>query len=105
MFGQGAGDPASAGAWVVSSATVDGNDRVIPSGAADRILSEACNPTRASTEGAFHQCAAQLGFHEVVTAHPASQFWPMQIWESLAFCALGVTLIALCFWWARHRTS
>jgi hypothetical protein len=105
MFGPGAGDPASAGAWVVSSKTVDGNGSAIPSGSADRILAEACNLTRSSTEDAFHQCANRLGIHDVVTAHPASQFWPMQIWESLAFCGLGVALVAACFWWVRHRTS
>jgi hypothetical protein len=105
MFGPGAGDPASAGAWVVSSATVDGNGRVVPPGAADRILADACNLTRTSSEDAFHQCADQLGLHDVVTAHPANQFWPMQLWESLAFCGLGVALVAACFWWVRHRTS
>ncbi len=105
MFGPGANDPASAGAWVVSSKTVDGNGRVIPSGSADRILAEACNLTRDSTEGAFRQCADSLGLHDVVTAHPASQFWTMQAWESLAFCALGAALVAASFWWVRHRTS
>ncbi len=105
LFSPGAGDPAAAGAWVVSSKTVDGNGRVIPSGSVDRILAEACNLTRTSTEDAFQQCAHRLGLHEVVTAHPATQFWPLQIWESLAFCGLGLVLVAACFWWVRHRTS
>jgi len=105
LFGPGAGDPASAGAWVVSSRTVDGNGLVIPPGSVDRILAEACNLTRTSTEEAFHQCAGRLGLHDVVMAHPASQFWAIQIWESLAFCGLGVALVAACFWWVRHRTS
>ena len=105
MFGPAADDPASAGAWVVSSKTVDGNGNVIPSGAADRILAEACDLTRTSSEAAYHQCADRLGLHDVVTAHPADQFWPMQMWESLAFCALGVALVAACFWWVQHRTS
>lgn len=105
MFGAAADDPASAGAWVVSSSTVDGTGRVIPRGAADGILAEACNLTRTSGEGAFRQCAEQLGFHDVVTVHPASQFWPMQLWESLAFCGLALALVASCFWWVRHRTS
>jgi hypothetical protein len=105
MFGPGANDPASAGAWVVSSKSVDSNGRVIGSGSADRVLAEACNLTRTSTEQAVHHCADRLGLHDVVTAHPASQFWPMQIWESVAFCGLGVALVAACFWWVRHRTS
>jgi hypothetical protein len=78
---------------------------VIPSGSADRILSEGCDLTRASSGGAFRECAERLGLHDVVTAHPANQFWPMQMWESLAFCALGVALVASSFWWVRHRTS
>jgi hypothetical protein len=105
MFGSAADDPRSTGAWVVSSTTVDGNGRVVPSGSADGILADACHLTRTSTEEAFHQCAEHLGLHDVVRAHPASQFWPMQIWESLAFCSLGVALVAASFWWVRHRTS
>jgi hypothetical protein len=105
LFGPGAGDPAAAGAWVVSSKTVDGNGKAIPPGSADRLLAEACNLTRTSTEAVYHQCAHRLGLHEVVTAHPATQFWPLQIWESLAFCGLGLALVAACFWWVRHRTS
>jgi hypothetical protein len=105
MFGRAADDPAAAGAWVVSAVTVDGHGRVIAPGAADRILAEACNLTRTSSEDAYRHCAEQLGLHDVVRVHPASQFWPMQLWESLAFCALGVALVAACFWWVRHRTS
>jgi hypothetical protein len=105
MFGAAADDPASTGAWVVSSQTVDGSGHVVSPGAADRILAEACNLTRTSSEEAFHQCAHRLGLHDVVTAHPASQFWPMQIGESLAFCTLGIALVAASFWWVRHRTS
>ena len=84
---------------------MDGNGRTIPSGAPDGILADACNLTRASTEQAFRQCADRLGFHEVVVAHPANQFWRMQLWESLAFCGLGAALLVACFWWIRHRTS
>jgi hypothetical protein len=105
MFGSGANDPSSAGAWVVSSATVDGKGRVLPRGGADRVLAQACHLTRNSSERAFTRCAGQLGLHDVVSAHPASQFWTMQIWESLAFCAVGFALVAACFWWVRHRTS
>jgi hypothetical protein len=105
IFGAGANDPASAGAWVVSSKTVDGRGRVIPSGSADRILADACGLTRTSTEAAFRQCADRLGLHDVVTVHPAGQFWTMQIWESVAFCSLAMALVAATFWWVRHRTS
>lgn len=105
IFAPAADDPASAGAWVVSSTIVDGHGRVVPPGAADRILAEACHLTRTSSEGAFRRCAEQLGLHDVVMAHPASQFWRMQIWESLVFCGLGVALVVACFWWVHHRTS
>jgi len=105
LFGPGAGDPASTGAWVVASRTVDSQGRPITSGAADRLLAEACQLTRTSSEDAYHQCARRLGLHEVVTVHPASQFWPMQMWESLAFCGVAFALVAASFWWVRHRTS
>ena len=89
----------------MSSSTVDGTGHVLPSGAADRVLAEACNLTRTSSEESYLQCADQLGFHEVVKAHPGSQFWTLQIWESIIFLGLGVALVLACHWWVRHRTA
>ena len=51
------------------------------------------------------RCADQLGVHEVVKIHPGSQFWTLQIWESITFLGLGGALVLACYWWVRHRTS
>jgi hypothetical protein len=91
MFGPG-GQAATAGAWVVSSSTVDRAGQVLPSGAAHRVLAKACDLTRTSSETSYMQCADQLGLHEVGKVHPGSHFWTMQIWESIIFCGLGAGL-------------
>ena len=49
--------------------------------------------------------AHQLGLHEVVKVHPGSQFWTLQIWESITFFGLGAALVLACLWWLRHRAS
>lgn len=105
MFGSPGGDVPSSGAWVVSRSTVDGSGHAIRGGSADRLLVDACSLTRDSTEAAYNQCAHTLGLHDVLKAHPASQFWTLQIWESVAFGGLAVVLVAACFWWVGHRTS
>jgi hypothetical protein len=105
MFGPPDEHAATAGAWVMSSSTVDGTGHVLTPGAADRVLAEACDLTRTSSEASYLRCADQLGLHEVVKAHPGTQFWTLQIWESLIFCGLAAALMAACFWWVRKRTS
>ena len=55
MFGPPDEQAATAGAWVMSSSTVDGAGHVLPSGAADRVLAEACNLTRTSSEASYLQ--------------------------------------------------
>ncbi len=105
LFGPPDEHASTTGAWVMSSSTVDGSGHVLPGGAADRVLTEACNLTRTSSEASYMQCADQLGLHEVVKAHPGSQFWTLQVWESVIFCCLGVALAFACYWWVRHRTS
>lgn len=105
MFGPPDEHTATAGAWVMSSSTVDGAGHVLPSGAADRALAEACNLTRTSSAASYTRCADQLGLHEVVKAHPGSQFWSLQVWESVIFLGLGAALALACYWWIRHRAS
>ena len=57
MFGPPDDQAATAGAWVLSSSTVDGAGHVVPSGAADRMLAEACNLTRTSSEASYMRCS------------------------------------------------
>jgi hypothetical protein len=37
-------------------------------------------------------------FHEVVTFHPASQYWALQLAETAIFLALAAAFIGLGFW-------
>ncbi len=105
MFGPPDEHAPTAGAWVMSSSTVDGTGHVLAAGTTDGVLAEACDLTRTSSEASYLRCADHLGLHEVVKAHPGNQFWTLQIWESLIFCGLAAALVAACFWWVRHRTS
>ena len=90
---------------VVGLVGANGAGHVLSGGAADRVLAEACNLTRTGTEAAYMRCADQLGLHEDVKAHPASQFWTLQIWESIAFLGLAVALVARLPLVGRHRPA
>ena len=105
LFGPTDEQAATTGAWVISSSTVDRAGHVLPSGAADRMLAEACDLTRTSSEAIYLRCVRPTRSPRGAKAHPASQFWTLQIWESITFLALGVALILACHWWVRHRTS
>ncbi|HMG43975.1 MAG TPA: ABC transporter permease subunit [Acidimicrobiales bacterium] len=105
MFGSVEGSASTAGAWITSGRTVDAAGNPVSGGSIDNMLAEACNLTRDSSDGAWDACAHHLGIHDVVTMHPASQFWTLQAWETAGFLALAATLAAATFWWIRHRTS
>ncbi len=65
----------------------------------------ACAITRDTLHADLTECATRLGFHDVVTMHPADHFWALQGMETALFLALALVLAGLCFWWVRHRTS
>ncbi|MEO6317238.1 MAG: ABC transporter permease subunit [Acidimicrobiales bacterium] len=102
----GPGNSAStAGSWVLSSSTVDATGKALSGAGADRLMVDTCHLTRLSTADDWASCAHRIRLHDVVKAHPASHFWPLQLLESAAFGALTVALVAMCFWWVRHRTA
>jgi ABC-2 family transporter protein len=109
-FGRQEGSAAD-GAWVISSRTVDWAGRTVGhdawSGAVGRAMERVCGITIESrtTEAERIACVNRLGVHDIVRAHPADHFWPLQAWESLAFVAAAVVLGLACFWWLRHRIS
>jgi ABC-type transport system involved in multi-copper enzyme maturation permease subunit len=53
MFGPPDDQAATAGAWVMSSSTVDNAGHVLPTGAADQLLAQACNLTRTTSEASY----------------------------------------------------
>ena len=50
-------------------------------------------------------CLDQLGFHTVVTYHPASQYWSFQWIESGIFLALAAGLVAFTIVWTRRHDA
>jgi hypothetical protein len=61
----------------------------------------------AATPQDFQSCTANIAakFHEVVTYHPASRYWTFQWYETAIFVAATVVLVAVSFWWIRHRLA
>jgi ABC-type transport system involved in multi-copper enzyme maturation permease subunit len=98
------------GAWVLSGRTVDWAGRTVHdawSGEVGRAMERVCGLTidGPSDEAQRISCVNRLGLHDVVRVHPASHFWALQAWESVAFLAFAAVLVAACFWWLRRRTS
>ncbi|MFJ1869491.1 hypothetical protein ACIOD1_33390 [Streptomyces sp. NPDC088097] len=87
-------EPAPDGAWILNGGLLDTTGRRVPE-------SSECY---ASTD--YGQCLAGKGITGRWTEfHPASHFWPLQ-WTQTGLClAASAALIALCFWWTRHRLT
>lgn len=105
LLGRRGGPSSAQGAWIISTKTVDASGHVINSGQIDRVLASSCALTRNSTQTQWARCAGRLGLHDVVTMHPASQFWPLQLWEAACFLSLAAILTVACFWCLHHRTA
>jgi hypothetical protein len=103
-----------AGAWVLSSQTVDASGRAIDSIPVSR--SGPCGPGRmggpeqqpagAKPGDALSACFAEinrLGYRQRVTYQPSSRFWAFQSYETGIYAALALGLAGFCFWWLRHR--
>lgn len=100
-FGQ---RPPGSGGWILSTRTVDASGQALDARQLDHIAAS-CGLTRGGDEGAVFRCIDRLGVHDIVTWHPASHFWPMQLAESAAFLAMAAAVAFACFWWLRHRTA
>ena len=48
-------------------------------------------------------CQAGADCSEMLTLHPASQFWAFQAIETAIFVALAVSLLLAASYWIRHR--
>jgi ABC-2 family transporter protein len=105
LFGQREGLSASNGGWILSTRAVDAAGHTLPNDRVNDILADRCGLTRDSTQVEWMRCANRLGIHDLVTLHPANQFWPLQVWEAASFLTLAAILALVCFWWVRHRTA
>jgi hypothetical protein len=62
-------------------------------------------PAPDAIQSAFSNCVARVGaaFHQVVVYQPASRYWPFQMAETALFIVAAIGVIALSYWWIRHR--
>ena len=114
-FGVVGGTPQLPDAWILSSRVVDGAGKSPTSD----FLRTACPgiaqpppPIEGVTrvpgkKDVFDACVEKLNlnFHQVVTYHPAGRYWTFQLLEAAVFVGLAGALIALTFWWTRHRLT
>jgi hypothetical protein len=101
------GPSAPSRGWIASARTVDraGHFLGSPGQVRDSVLPRLCGLTTrsAQTNTQLAACARRLGVHDIVTMHPANQFWPLQAWETTLFLTLALLCGLFCFWWVRRR--
>jgi hypothetical protein len=103
-----------AGAWVLSSHTVDASGHAVdtipvstssgPCVPPERPQGQA--PPGAGTGDELSPCLAELtrlGYRQQVTYQPASRFWSLQWYETGIYTSLALGLTGFCFWRLRHR--
>jgi hypothetical protein len=104
-----------AGAWILSSQTIDASGRAVDSITLAR--SGACGPPGgglaqpapgAKPGDELSPCFAEikrLGYRQRVSYQPSSRFWTFQWYETGIYAALALGLAGFCFWRIRHRIS
>lgn len=61
------------------------------------------SPQAQAQQRAWEQCITSHGFQQVYLVQPASRFWLFQGIESAIYLFMSVILLALTFWWIKHR--
>lgn len=111
------GTPSIPNAWVLSNHLVDKAGRIPSARALNQFLRTACpalvNPPPPPTgvvrapgnQEVFRACLSRLSdtYHEAVTYHPSSRYWPFQWSELGIFLGAALVVCALCIWWVRRR--
>jgi hypothetical protein len=113
--GTGTGAGRFAGAWILSSQTIDPSGHAVESIPLPRSGScgpppggPALQPPGAKPGAGLSACFAEierLGYRQRVTYQPSSRFWTLQAYETAIFIALAALLNGFCFWWLRARVS
>lgn len=102
LFGTTGSGSSAVGGWVHSSRLVDAAGRAVDWRVAERAITRCAGSPRA-TRDVLEGCSRRLGFQDLVTFHPASSFWQMQLLETSAFVLAGAALVAFCVWWVRNH--
>ena len=90
------------GGWLLTSHTVDAAGRKV-----DAIPMAPDDPACAAGQG-IDPCMAEierLGYRQVSSHHPPSQFWRLQWTEAAGYVGLSAGLVGFCFWWVRRRVT
>lgn len=83
------------GSWTTSRHLVDPAGRAVTG---VRVpMPHGCDITRSAAAGA--RCLTLAGYREIVSYHPASQYWTFQLLESALFLLLAAALV----WFAARR--
>jgi ABC-2 family transporter protein len=105
-------DAGPAGAWVLSSHTVDASghtvDNVSLPASSGPCAPPAANPDKERATEQIAECLAEihrLGYRQEATYHPASRFWPLQWFETGIYLVLALGLAGFCFWRIRRPLS
>lgn len=112
-----AGLPVPSGAWVISAPPVEtSSDQVVPASTHYSCVFPGSGPqtdggASPETKGGapsiprIAACLARYDLHESVTYQPASNYWPLQLFETGIFVAFAAILSVTSFWWIRHRLT
>ncbi len=95
-----------AGAWILSSRTVDRHGDAVavidlPDAANKRCESQRESPSQAMK--CVSDAANALGYRQETTYQPSSRFWRFQWTETGIYGGLALGLTGFCFWWSRRR--
>ena len=104
-FSRRDGSAVGARDWILSSQTVNRNGHALTDSRIERIVRDSCHIARSTTPKDLTRCVDGLGIHDLVTVHPASQFWSLQAVEAACFVALAAALAALCLGLLRRRAG
>lgn len=102
--------PVPPGAWVTAAPPVENSSgRGVSASSHSKCLfpSTPGGETKAGGPDLAHivGCLTRYDLHESVTYQPASNYWPLQWYETGIFLGLAAALSGSCFWWIRRRRN
>ena len=92
---------ASLGDWVINSRIVDRAGHTV----SDQTVFSSCGVGPAAHKANVFGCLAAHGYRQVDLYQPVSRFWTFQGIEFAIFAGLGLTLLAITFYWVTRRST